>query len=296
MKYGIYIFFFMILMMPAEVLAEPSLRVEGDRVFLSREINTHLVDPFGKLPRSIKYLHLKSEGGTVQGAMFLAMQIRERKLTNIVKDFCHMFQSGVHRIIHPDATMTYQTTTNPEVDEPFGNILVRYGLNRQFYDQVLNKPGVNFTLMASQLLNVNAATEMAQSDQRSSGGYLAKRFSHDNMTRQDWEDRRDNAAGTRKAVGECHQHEMRVHDARDEAGGYLGHLGVNRGGYIPYAVVMREQRRMQELAYIAYDKIKEIKFGIREWNDPVAMCAKAADVAIEKIRLIQNKFPPLNSQ
>ncbi len=100
--------------------------------------------------------------------MFLAMQIRERKLTTVVQEYCHsactlVFQSGVRRIIHSDAIMMYHTTTNPEVDEPFGNILVRYGLSRKFYNRLLEKPGVDFDVTAAEILKIGAATEITNS-------------------------------------------------------------------------------------------------------------------------------------
>lgn len=125
-------------------------------------------------------------------------------------------------------------------------------------------------------------------------GYLERTFSHDQLSYENWTERRDHAQYTRKIAAFCHDEEIRVHDARDDTSGYLGRLGVNRGGYIPYFVVMREQRRMMELAYIAYGRIKLIRYSIREWKDPAKKCRTAADIAIQRINGIRDKFPPMN--
>ncbi len=122
-------------------------------------------------------------------------------------------------------------------------------------------------------------------------GYLEQRFSHDNMTMKDWKDIRDHAKITQLAVGTCNEQEQRVEKAREKAGSFFYRNGVDNGGYIPAAVVFREVRRLQEIAYISFDKIRQIKYSIREWDDPVGACKKAANNAIDGFTLIRKKFP-----
>ncbi|OEJ64943.1 hypothetical protein BEN30_15860 [Magnetovibrio blakemorei] len=125
-------------------------------------------------------------------------------------------------------------------------------------------------------------------------GYLEKHFDHDDMTIQDWAERRDHAAKTLDDVNACYAEEMRLQKAHRYGADYLRSLEEDGGGYIPTPVVNRESRRMQELVYLALDKVRMIKWNIRGHTDPVGDCKKATQDSIDRILQIRNRYPPLS--
>ena len=144
-----------------------TLDVQGDVVTLTGGIEKDLTQRILDLPANVKYLVLSSSGGGVVEAMFSAAEIRDQGLTTYVPEHCDsactlLFQAGARRFLARSAELFYHPadSSDPTYNLHYGNVLAKYGLDRDFVDRFAYRGGPEITLTGEDAMMVNAATQI----------------------------------------------------------------------------------------------------------------------------------------
>lgn len=121
---------------------------------------------------------------------------------------------------------------------------------------------------------------------------LAESFWHDEMSREDWGTVKEREPWLREQAAACIRERLRVSDAHGQAAAYLDRRDRTlSGGYVGSGIIIREERRIQRIAYRGFDAINAISYSLAERIDPASECKGVADAAIAEIKAIIERYP-----